>query len=352
MSEPETRMVPPATWRSPVPLPETRVLLTCISAAPNGPSTPSPWLVLPEMTELLTDIRAPLLATTPNSQLRTRTLSRVTSMRVEPLLAGKTTIPVPSMFPMVVFVTVSSPPPLRSSTMPRPEPAKLPSMTQSSMKTSVPSEAAPVMRMLLAPRSVPLMLRFRRRTVLRVSPARVKPSKRIETPTVPLFRMVAFAPVPSMVTDFTMPTTPKLPESRTLIWPLTFVFEIAPAKVLQGAVRLHGLTSSPTPETHGRVWACAATDTVKRNVRKAKILKGARMLAMYLSLSLVPGKFWQSARRRGKPDAYVGWSKGSLLSESQSGERCERGFLVPLPTVRSGEWFYAKFAELSMTNPA
>jgi hypothetical protein len=31
---------------------------------------------------------------------------------------------------------------------------------------------------------------------------------------------------------------------------------MAPAKVLHGAVRLHGLTSSPTPETQVRV-ACA-----------------------------------------------------------------------------------------------
>ena len=31
------------------------------------------------------------------------------------------------------------------------------------------------------------------------------------------------------------------------------VLEIAPAQVLHGAVRLHGLTSSPTPETHVRV---------------------------------------------------------------------------------------------------
>src|SRR5215471_2707949 len=39
------------------------------------------------------------------------------------------------------------------------------------------------------------------------------------------------------------------------------VFEIAPAKVLHGAVRLHGLASSPTPETHVRVaWACAGTE--------------------------------------------------------------------------------------------
>jgi hypothetical protein len=31
------------------------------------------------------------------------------------------------------------------------------------------------------------------------------------------------------------------------------VFEMAPAQVLQGAVRLHGFTSSPTPDTHVRV---------------------------------------------------------------------------------------------------
>src|SRR5688572_17562802 len=40
--------------------------------------------------------------------------------------------------------------------------------------------------------------------------------------------------------------------------PPAAVFEIAPAKVLHGAVRLHGLTSSPTPETQVRVaWALA-----------------------------------------------------------------------------------------------
>jgi len=42
-----------------------------------------------------------------------------------------------------------------------------------------------------------------------------------------------------------------------LISPPAAVFEIAPAKVLHGAVRLHGLTSSPTPETQVLV-ACAA----------------------------------------------------------------------------------------------
>jgi hypothetical protein len=49
---------------------------------------------------------------------------------------------------------------------------------------------------------------------------------------------------------------PNPPGSIQLISPLTAVFEMAPAKVLQGEVRLHGLASSPTPETHVRV-ACA-----------------------------------------------------------------------------------------------
>jgi hypothetical protein len=52
-----------------------------------------------------------------------------------------------------------------------------------------------------------------------------------------------------------MVTAPKPPGSRQLISPSGAVFEIAPAKVLHGAVRLHGLTSSPTPETQVRVAA-------------------------------------------------------------------------------------------------
>src|SRR6267143_6172336 len=59
-----------------------------------------------------------------------------------------------------------------------------------------------------------------------------------------------------MVIDLVIVTAPKPPGSRTLISPPGAVFEIAPAKVLHGAVRLHGFTSSPTPETQVRV-ACA-----------------------------------------------------------------------------------------------
>src|SRR3982074_3676883 len=60
----------------------------------------------------------------------------------------------------------------------------------------------------------------------------------------------------SIVIDLVMVTAPKPPLSIQLMMPPIAVLEMAPAKVLQGAVRLHGLTSSPTPETQVRV-ACA-----------------------------------------------------------------------------------------------
>src|SRR5262245_50199981 len=61
-----------------------------------------------------------------------------------------------------------------------------------------------------------------------------------------------------MVIAFVIVTTPNPPGSKQLISPPAAVFEIAPAKVLHGAVRLHGLTSSPTPDTHVRDCACAS----------------------------------------------------------------------------------------------
>src|SRR5580698_5218931 len=68
------------------------------------------------------------------------------------------------------------------------------------------------------------------------------------TPAVPTWQMMEIALV--------IVRAPKPPGSRQLISPAVAVFEIAPAKVLQGAVRLHGFASSPTPETQVRV-ACA-----------------------------------------------------------------------------------------------
>src|SRR6516225_6725233 len=59
-----------------------------------------------------------------------------------------------------------------------------------------------------------------------------------------------------IVMDLVMVSAPNPPGSRQSISPSAEVLEIAPANVLQGAVRLHGLASSPTPETQVRVaWA-------------------------------------------------------------------------------------------------
>src|SRR3569623_2938891 len=59
-----------------------------------------------------------------------------------------------------------------------------------------------------------------------------------------------------IVIDLVIGTVPNPPGSMQLISPPAAVFEIVPAKVLHGAVRLHGLASSPTPDTQVRV-ACA-----------------------------------------------------------------------------------------------
>lgn len=79
------------------------------------------------------------------------------------------------------------------------------------------------------------------------------------TPLVPDARIDAKDPPPSIVIDLVIVTAPKPPASRTLISPPSAVFEMAPANVLHGAVRLHGLASSPTPDTQVRV-ACACAE--------------------------------------------------------------------------------------------
>src|ERR1700682_95628 len=84
----------------------------------------------------------------------------------------------------------------------------------------------------------------------------------------PAERIPASVPVPSIVIDLVMVTAPKPPGSRTLISPQAAVLEIAPANVLQGAVRLHGLASSPTPDTQVRV-ACAWAIDAKANMKIA-----------------------------------------------------------------------------------
>src|SRR5262245_34811494 len=86
------------------------------------------------------------------------------------------------------------------------------------------------------------------------------------TPLIPAVARMPAVPVEGqlIVIDLVIVTAPKAPGSRQLISPPVAVFEMAPAKVLQGAVRLHGLTSSPTPETQVRV-ACAAAGSTCTN---------------------------------------------------------------------------------------
>src|SRR5215468_3126860 len=90
-----------------------------------------------------------------------------------------------------------------------------------------------------------------------------------------------------MVIDLVMVTAPKPPGSRTLISPLGAVLEIAPAKVLHGAVRLHGLASSPTPETHVRV-ACAlagAAASIMARMPPQSVAMDSRDFFMSISLN-------------------------------------------------------------------
>src|SRR2546421_10567450 len=108
--------------------------------------------------------------------------------------------------------------------------------------------------------------------------------------TIPLRALVstpASKPSEEMVIDLVIVTAPKPPGSRALISPPVAVLEIAPAKVLQGAVRLHGFASSPTPETQVRV-ACACASVEKPDTRPASEKKRI-ILEWIIEVSFVEG---------------------------------------------------------------
>src|SRR5215213_185840 len=101
-------------------------------------------------------------------------------------------------------------------------------------------------------------------------------------PVVSEARIDAKVPVPSSVIDFVIVTAPKPPGSSASISPQAAVFEMAPAHVLQGAVRLQGLASSPTPDTHVREACAWAIDTVANmKVAIAKTLIVNRNLLIF-----------------------------------------------------------------------
>jgi hypothetical protein len=91
-----------------------------------------------------------------------------------------------------------------------------------------------------------------------------------------------------MVTDFVIVTAPNPPGSRASISPSVAVLEMAPAKVLHGAVRLQGLASSPTPETQVLV-ACAWAIEQKANVKHKtiKIFRLGRKIVLIFGAPLV-----------------------------------------------------------------
>src|ERR1700684_1311649 len=93
-----------------------------------------------------------------------------------------------------------------------------------------------------------------------------------------------------MLIDLVMVTAPKPPGSRTLISPNAEVFEMAPAKVLHGAVRLHGLASSPTPETQVRV-ACACAGAVARPTAKSAPKSAERRVDFFIMNAPLVGSF-------------------------------------------------------------
>src|SRR5690242_7268846 len=97
-----------------------------------------------------------------------------------------------------------------------------------------------------------------------------------------------------MVIDLVMVTAPKPPGSRQLISPLGAVFERAAANVLHGAVRLHGLASSPTPDTQVRdacAWAMGASANV--TIAIASRLTVSRNLFTWVSFLLFCSEGWR-----------------------------------------------------------
>src|SRR5436305_13042818 len=105
---------------------------------------------------------------------------------------------------------------------------------------------------------------------------------------VPPPRIEPRVPPPSRTIDLVIVTAPKPPGSMQSISPLSAVLEIAPANVLQGAVRLHGLTSSPTPETHVLV-ACACATIVRAIVKTNRVRRLMVNRTVFISLLLLGG---------------------------------------------------------------
>src|SRR5262245_52213827 len=114
--------------------------------------------------------------------------------------------------------------------------------------------------------------------------------------TIPLVPATRIEPTPapqSIVMALVMVTTPKPAPSRQSISPPAAVLEIAPANVLHGAVREHGLTSSPTPDTQVlEAWALAVIANANVNTAADRSLE--LTLKYFISLNFL----FRSGHRR------------------------------------------------------
>src|SRR5262249_14872407 len=132
---------------------------------------------------------------------------------------------------------------------------------------------------LIPTRPLPTPLMARPRKVTTMVPGVAVALSFTFTPFVPAARMEPNVPLQSMVSDLVIVKAPKPPGSRQSISPPAAVFEIAPAKVLHGAVRLHGLASSPTPDTQVRVACAFAEPTPNMDVTiRAKAASSSELL--------------------------------------------------------------------------
>src|SRR5262249_15784394 len=94
-----------------------------------------------------------------------------------------------------------------------------------------------------------------------------------------------------IVIDLVIVTAPKAPGSRQLIAPPAAVFVMAMAKVLQGAERLHGLASSPAPETQVRE-DCAAAGSTCRSAKREIARMESRLCFMVASQGYRGCRYW------------------------------------------------------------
>src|SRR5215217_7162018 len=222
-------------------------------AASSTPVVPATWL--------------------PEASIFTLSSSAATKLEVVPILT-----PTVQLVMFVSLMVTFLGPPVSSTLIPLPTvPVPVnPEMTQFSTISALPEmNRMPLPAVVVAP------LMDRCRNVTTAELGATDNESLMMTPLVPEARMEPNpAPfVPSMVMLFVVVTAPKPPGSRVLISPFVAVFEMAPAYVLQGAVRLQGFTSSPTPDTQVRVACAWATEaTVRVKMARANIFNVKRNL--------------------------------------------------------------------------